>query len=300
MIHIHHSTARNKQSASCVGLSAEELHSHADVLRSFSGRVPDEGGLAGVVSYLESLGSTLRGEAHMPSRQKALQNIGQALLTTHVKSKSEMRFVTEKAMKVFFPGTSGNLSMRQTKASSRNLFLVDMAFMLLTRDRGFKECMVKFGWGDSSPQGGFDFLLFKYRYVPVKELLNAAAALKDLIKSRGGSLGGGFDADDEISMATVRAREAANTTLLRAVLQHLCVPMFYACSLSLLLFVVVVVGALVGSGSVSAVAGAVALVLGVAFDCCCCPGACVGVGQCWGWLWFLWPCGLCAVLCANA
>ena len=96
------------------------------------------------MSYLENLGSTLRGESHMPSRQKALQDIGQALLATHVKSKGEMRFVTEKAMKVLFPGSSANLSMRRSKASSRNLFLVDLAYMLLTRDRGFKECQVKF------------------------------------------------------------------------------------------------------------------------------------------------------------
>jgi hypothetical protein len=120
--------------------------------------------------------------------------------------------------------------MRHRTVSSRNAFLVDLAYMLLTRDRSFKECRVKFGWGDSSPQGGFDFLLLKYRYLPVKQLLQAAAALRKLIKTRGGSLGGGFDADDEVSLETVRARAAANLVLSKSVLEHLCVPcVMYVC-----------------------------------------------------------------------
>ena len=90
-----------------MGLSSDELHSHADLLRSWSDRVPDQGALAGIVSYLDNLGSTLRGHAHMPPRQKALQDIGQALLTTHIKSQEEMNFVAEKSLKVFLFGDVG-------------------------------------------------------------------------------------------------------------------------------------------------------------------------------------------------
>ena len=300
-----------------MGLNSDELHSHADLLRSWSDRVPDQGALAGIVSYLDNLGSTLRGHAHMTPRQKALQDIGQALLTTHIKSQEEMNFVAEKSLKVFFPGTPEKLSMRHRTVSSRNAFLVDLAYMLLTRDRSCKECRVEFGWGDSSPQGGFDFLLLKYRYLPVKQLLQAAAALRKLIKTRGGSLGGGFDADDEVSLETVRARAAANLVLWKSVLEHLCVPVCHEClSLRLLLrfgccccccscmfgrFVCRfgwrcsvwrcfrwVSAGVAPIGSAVAVAVAAAAPFGVASDGCRCGGA-VASWLCWFWCWF-WSC----------
>ena len=91
-----------------MGLNSDELHSHADLLRSWSDRVPDPGALAGIVSYLDNLGSTLRGHAHMPPRQKALQDIGQALLTTHIKSQEEMNFIAEKSLNVLFRGRRKN------------------------------------------------------------------------------------------------------------------------------------------------------------------------------------------------
>ena len=165
--------------------------------------------------------------------------------------------------------------MRHRTVSSRNAFLVDLAYMLLTRDRSFKECRVKFGWGDSSPQGGFDFLLLKYRYLPVKQLLQAAAALRKLIKTRGGSLGGGFDADDEVSLETVRARAAANLVLWKSVLEHLCVPVCHEClSLRLLL----------------------------RFGCCCCCCSCMfGRFVCrFGWRCSDWfgCCGCCCCCCS--
>ena len=100
-------------------------------------------------------------------------------------------------------------------------FRVDMAFLLLTRDRGFQQCSVKFAWADASPQGGFDFLLWKHRWVFAKDLLRAAKAMADLTMSVGGALGD--NKAHEVPLSLAGERIAANAVLSSTVHEHLCV-----------------------------------------------------------------------------
>ena len=98
-----------------------------------------------------------------------------------------------------------------------------MAYMLLTRDIGFKNCLLKWAWADASPQGGHDFMLWKYKSIFAQMLLLVTAALVLLVTTPGGALGGEVGEDMEISFSTEAARTAAVLVLLKNVLEHLCV-----------------------------------------------------------------------------
>ena len=111
---------------------------------------------------------------------------------------------------------------------------IDLAFMLVTRDISFDRCSFKFGWADSSPQGPFDFLLWKYRQIFSSDLLATAAAMTTLITLAGKVLGGKLDDYEEAQLSTMEARIVANRVLKKNVREHLCVPLFVGCVLFVL------------------------------------------------------------------
>ena len=78
--------------------------------------------------------------------------------------------------------------------------------MLVRRDDSWTRDVVRFGWADSSPQGGFDWLLFKYREVSKADLSAIFDAVKLLMTTHGGSFALTIEAADGISLETGEAR----------------------------------------------------------------------------------------------
>ena len=165
------------------------MRSHAQTLRSMSKHMPDKKALSSVVQYLDDLGSTVEGRAQMSERDRDAKDISQALLATHLKSAQEMPHIAAASLQMQFPGSAGSPKFRGPAFLSRTQFRIDMAYMLLTRDAGFNNCLLKFAWAGASPQGGQDFMLWKYKYMHAQILIVAAAFIV-LITTPGGALGG--------------------------------------------------------------------------------------------------------------
>ena len=211
--------------AVAVPLDGDKLFAAAQALRAMSAEVADKKGLSDVVDYLDSLGSTIQGSARQSSADEAYREITQALLANHFKSSSDMSHITQASIRMLFPGSTHSLNCLRARTTDRlNQFRVDLAFLLVTRDQSFNTCLLKFAWADSSPQGGFDFLLWKHRYVRARDLLAVAKALADLIRSPGGVLGGDCGPDAEVHVNTARFRAAANALVEQLIAEHLCVP----------------------------------------------------------------------------
>ena len=199
------------------------MRSHAQTLRSMSKHIPDKKALSSIVQYLDDVGATVDGRALMSERDRDAKDISQALLATHLKSVKDLSHIAKGALQAQFPGSAGASTSRSAHFLSSTQFRIDMAYMLLTRDIGFKNCLLKWAWADSSPQGGHDFMLWKYKYIFAQMLLPVAAALVLLVTTMGGALGGEVGEDMEISFSTEAARTAAVLVLLKNVLEHLCV-----------------------------------------------------------------------------
>ena len=177
-----------------------------------------------MVSYLDSLGATIDGEAAMSPPQEALKDIKQGVLATHMKSTKEMRHLVESSVSLVMPASSVVTGLRSQQGLDRVQLQTDMAYMLAQRALSFARCMIRFGWGDSSPIGAYDFLLWKFRYIMASDLADTHSAMVSLITTKGGSLGASDEDGDEISLVTVRARENANAVLKRNVREHICAP----------------------------------------------------------------------------
>ena len=90
------------------------------------------------------------------------------LLSGFLSSTTRMKRVVQDAVKIMFPGVldvltdrllSGGSGLVPSKSTiSRGLFGLDVALMLLVR-WDTRASVWRFGWADSSPQAGFDFLL---------------------------------------------------------------------------------------------------------------------------------------------
>ena len=205
-------------------LDGDTLNDHAETLRSMAAEVSNKEALAQIVGYLDNLSATMRGKARLSNKDEALQDIQQALLTLRFKSSHDMVHVAKSAVEMLYPGTTP--STQNLKADSTTLlnqFRVDLAYLLMTRNENFTTCMLKFAWADASPQGPFDWLLWKHRYVRAQHLLQVVEALTALILSPGGSLGGEVGADAEVPIDTFETRRRANADLIRFILEHLCV-----------------------------------------------------------------------------
>ena len=143
--------------------------------------VPDKKALSSIVQYLDDLGATVDGRALMSERDRDAKDISQALLATHLKSVKDLSHIAKGALQAQFPGSAGASTSRSAGFLSSTQFRIDMAYMLLTRDIGFKNCLLKWAWADSSPQGGHDFMLWKYKYIFAQMLLPVAMALVLLV-----------------------------------------------------------------------------------------------------------------------
>ena len=186
----------------------------------------------------------------MPSlEQEALGEIKQALLKLHLKSSRELRLVADTALEIVFPGSGMSSQFKVHGRSEWAQFKVDMAYMLVTRDDNFFRRSVKNGWADSSPQGPFDFLFRKNRYIYMTELLATADAMVTLVNTTGGALGGEVADDFEISLETLEARSSANKVLKKNVREH-----FYA-SILFVLFVDIILLLLLSLSLLLCVAG---------------------------------------------
>ena len=210
-------------------LQGHKLQSFAQRLRTLAPQLSDgdQDELADMVCYLENLGGTVEGRAVPSLEQEALGEIKQALLKLHLKSSRELRLVADTALEIVFPGSGMSSQFKVHGRSEWAQFKVDMAYMLVTRDDNFFRRSVKFGWADSSPQGPFDFLLWKNRYIYMTELLATADAMVTLVNTTGGALGGEVADDFEISLEASEARSSANKVLKKNVREHLYASMFF-------------------------------------------------------------------------
>ena len=156
-----------------------------------------------------------------------MQEITQALLTTRLKSPKDISYITKSSVDMLYPGTTAPTAVMTNKdTAARDLFRLDLAYLMLTRDENFGTCILKFAWADSSPQGPYDWLLWKHRCVKARDLLTVAKAVSDLIRMPGGVLGGECGPDVEVPLGTDDLRHAANQLLASMIFEHVCVRRF--------------------------------------------------------------------------
>ena len=182
-----------------------------------------------MVCYLENLGATAAGNAVPTREQEALREIKQALLNLHLKSQRELQRVMDSTLDIIFPEWGCCSNFKLHRVSSWAQFKVDMAYIVVTRDESFRRCAVRFGWADASPQGPFDFLMFKCKYIFVSELVKTYEAMITLVNSQGVVLGDGVGSDEELSLQAVEARRAANQVLENNVLEYVYAPFLLCC-----------------------------------------------------------------------
>ena len=128
-----------------------------------------------------------------------------------------------------FGGSFGSTpKLRHVSDLWRNNFKLDMAFCAVIRQETFQERRSRFGLADSSPQGPYDFLLWKYHWVLWKNLIRAADAVALLATTKGGAWCEDTSEDEhEVDLVIKRSRADANRTLASTVHQHLCAPIYY-------------------------------------------------------------------------
>ena len=212
-----------------MSLRVEELEGFTDALRTWAPGIQDHNRLQEMASFLLNLTATVQGNAKGSSAQQALQQIRQALIKSHLKSTNELQHVSNTALEVMFPDSNFSCDFRSSMFISWAQFKVDLAFMLVNRDDDFERCSIRFGWSDSSPQGPFDFLVWKHRAIYASELLKVADAMISLVNSPGGVYGGDVGADAEIPVGTPEAREAANKVLKDEIREHVYAPLCCCC-----------------------------------------------------------------------
>ena len=187
------------------------------------GALGDDENFAGMVEYLQDVASTLQRTAVESPQAKAMRQIRQALLSHHVKNMRSVGIVASHAMSLFFPESEHQLEQKNlmTKVGDDH-FKLDLALCLTQRDINFAECFVRFALADSSPQGLFDFMMWKEMMVAVKDLSRVAEAIRYLQTSRGGVLY--EDDEQEVSISMITRREAANKVLEICIICHTYVP----------------------------------------------------------------------------
>ena len=204
-----------------VPLHGQELAFYTERLRSWAVYIPDaeKETLDNMISYLCSLRATLQGKATVTPEQQAAKDIRQCLLTTHLKSTSDMPHMVSSSLDLVMPGLSAP-ELRSPSSVGIDQFKADVSYMLVTRDLNFQRCMLRFGWADSSPQGPHDFFMWKFRYIFADEMSVTVKAMTTLITKPGGCLGGAIEDDCDISLTVLRERKEANAILKTNVLEH--------------------------------------------------------------------------------
>ena len=195
-------------------------------LKELGHQIQDTARLNRIVEYLQNADATLGGTAARSPREVAKQDMRQALLSLHVKRgnlKTIIRsgITTDVGSKVL-----SDPHVHADFKTWKDLFRIDLAYSMMTRDLRFQECHIRFGWADGSPQGLYDFLIWKYKFVKASDLLRVSAAVAELSLTTGGSLGEAIESDDdgEIHLGVAATRAAANKVLESSVHDHVCVP----------------------------------------------------------------------------
>ena len=206
-----------------VELRAGGIQDCIDAMRDFAPSIADKDRLSNVIDHLNNIRATLDGSAAATEAQIATRQIRHSLLLTYMKSAYISQDVISRILETVLPGGESRAHVLSGyNAAMNNQFKVDLAYLLVTRDLGFQRCMVKFAWTDSSPQGRFDYLLWKYRQIPAKHIVHAVELLYFLVTSNGGVLGDDIDADTP--MAVTEKRRKCNQELATLVTEYLCVP----------------------------------------------------------------------------
>ena len=128
----------------------------------------------------------------------------------HVASQN-VHLMNVHGLSLFCPDASHSPSRDSTSKLGRDHFKLDIALMFTNRDINFRQAHVRFAWADSSPQGPFDFLMWRELVVAIADLLTVAKAIRTLQQTYGGVL---FDHDDpDVPLATLRRRVEINEVL---------------------------------------------------------------------------------------
>ena len=168
--------------------------------------VTDQEQIASMVEYLEDSASTLRGNGNRAPADQALHVIRRTLQTSYV-AIANLQKINAQSFLLLCPD-----AMPEEIPKGRNhstvawdRFRLDVALMLTNRDTNYKEPHVRFSWADSSPQGPWDFIMWKELAVALKNILTVARAIVSLQTTRGGVLSDMSDPDVPLSLLAQRA-----------------------------------------------------------------------------------------------
>ena len=195
-------------------------------LKFLGHQIQDTARLNRIVEYLQNADATLGGTAARSPREVAKQDMRQALLSLHVKRGDLKTIIRSGISTAFGSKVLSDPHVHAYFKMWKDLFRIDLAYSMMTRDLRFQECHIRFGWCDGSPQGLYDFLIWKYKFVKASDLLRVSAAVAELSLTKGGSLGEAIESDDdgEIHLGVAAIRAAANKVLESSVHDQVCVP----------------------------------------------------------------------------
>ena len=133
--------------------------------------------------------------------------------------------VIERVFSITFPGTTEIPDVHARFKTTREQFILDMALAMQRRRETRRDREICFGWADSSPQGSFDWLIFQYRAVKEKHLMEFVQAKHQLSHTKGGAFQPYEDPDSpEPTLPPVRERRAANAIWNSKVQEYIMVP----------------------------------------------------------------------------
>ena len=180
--------------------------------------------LGGMIEYLEDLAGTALGVATRSARETVIFEIRHIFFQSYLKSTKHVVEVSNYAYLMRFASSQGSGAQDpfEFQKVDRDSFKLDLAFMLACRDANARGCFVRFQWADDSPQGPYDWLLWKEMSVAAKHILIVDRAAVFLMQSRGGVL---MDVDGhEIPLDPFQQRRDANKVLSTYIFIHVYAP----------------------------------------------------------------------------
>ena len=146
-------------------------------LKELGHQIQDTARLNRIVEYLQNADATLGGTAARSPREVAKQDMRQALLSLHVKRGDLKTIIRSGIATAFGSKVLSDPHVHAHFKTWKDLFRIDLAYSMMTRDLRFQECHIRFGWADGSPHGLYDFLIWKYKFVKASDLLRVSAAV---------------------------------------------------------------------------------------------------------------------------
>ena len=189
------------------------------------------------IGYLENASATCAGTALLTERQRAWRTISTIFLRGHVKSTHKMPDVVREAVGVALPAEpaeSGDLQSIGTAVGGRSqrevaTFCLDLAYCLVWRHQTRNSSRAKWAWQDSSPQGMHNWLITRYKWCELPNVIPLIEAQNQLLTSHGGVLDflkrSSDDFEPEIvSDSTKQKRRESNALIKSKIGFHLCIP----------------------------------------------------------------------------